>query len=77
MGHAERGLHGWTVKLREGIKWSDGEDLNADDVVFTFNMIKENDAIGASRHATNLYVEAVEKVDDYTVKFKMTESFPA
>ncbi len=26
---------------------------------------------------TNLYVEAVmEKVDDYTVKFKMTESFP-
>src|SRR5690554_550200 len=25
-----------TVKIREGIKWSDGEKLNADDVVFTF-----------------------------------------
>ena len=57
----------WTVKIRQGIKWSDGEDVTADDVVFTFNMIKENDAIGASA-ATNLYIDTVEKVDDYTVK---------
>ena len=27
----------FTVALRQGIKWSDGEDLNADDVVFTYN----------------------------------------
>ena len=65
----------WTVKIREGIKWSDGEDLTADDVVFTFNMIKTNEGINASA-ATNLYIDAVEKVDDYTVLFKMTESFP-
>ena len=30
----------FTVKIREGMKWSDGEDINADDVVFTMNMIK-------------------------------------
>ena len=65
----------WTVKVRQGIKWSDGEDVTADDVVFTFNMIKENDEIGASA-ATNLYIDSVEKVDDYTVLFKMKESFP-
>ena len=65
----------WTVKVRQGIKWSDGEDVTADDVVFTFNMIKDNDAIGASA-ATNLYIDSVEKVDDYTVLFKMKESFP-
>ena len=65
----------WTVKVRQGIKWSDGEDVTADDVVFTFNMIKDNDGIGASA-ATNLYIDSVEKVDDYTVLFKMKESFP-
>ena len=65
----------WTVKVRQGIKWSDGEDVTADDVVFTFNMIKENDGINASA-ATNLYIDSVEKVDDYTVLFKMKESFP-
>ncbi|CDB20731.1 oligopeptide ABC transporter periplasmic oligopeptide-binding protein [Blautia sp. CAG:52] len=65
----------WTVKVRQGIKWSDGEDVTADDVVFTFNMIKDNDAIGASA-ATNMYIDSVEKVDDYTVLFKMKESFP-
>lgn len=75
MGTPNEDYTQWTVKIREGIKWSDGEDLNADDVVFTFNMIKENEGIGASA-ATNLYIDSVEKVDDYTVQFNMTESFP-
>ena len=65
----------WTVKVRQGIKWSDGEDVTADDVVFTFNKIKDNDGINASA-ATNMYIDSVEKVDDYTVLFKMKESFP-
>jgi peptide/nickel transport system substrate-binding protein len=31
--------------LREGLKWSDGEPLTADDVVFTYNDIYFNEAI--------------------------------
>lgn len=65
----------WTVKIREGIKWSDGEALDANDVAFTFNMIMENEAIGANA-ATKLYIDSVEATDDYTVVFKMKESFP-
>lgn len=64
-----------TVKIRQGIKWSDGENLNADDVVFTLNMILGNANIGCSA-AFNAVFAGVEKIDDYTVKFITKESFP-
>ena len=32
----------WTIKLRQGVKWSDGQPLTADDVAFTYNYIVKN-----------------------------------
>lgn len=31
----------WTVTLKEGLKWSDGEPITLDDVFFTINLIKD------------------------------------
>lgn len=64
-----------TVKIREGIKWSDGEKLNADDVVFTFNMIMTNPGIAPSDYYNTVF-KSVEKVDDYTIKIVTNDSFP-
>src|SRR6516165_2356668 len=33
----------FTYTLRSGVKWHDGKDFTADDVVFTFKMVKDND----------------------------------
>ncbi|MGE7771935.1 ABC transporter substrate-binding protein [Viridibacillus arvi] len=58
----------WTVKMREDVKFSDGEPLTAADVVFTFETAINNGSVvdlnGMSK---------VEAVDDYTVKITLKE----
>lgn len=64
-----------TVKIRQGIKWSDGEDLTAEDVAFTMNMIKDTQGINQSAYYQQVF-KSIEAVDDYTVKIVTNESFP-
>ena len=59
-----------TVKLKQGITWSDGVDFTADDVVYTVE--KQKATPGTSYNgAFNAQVETVEAVDPHTVHFTL------
>jgi len=67
----------WTIALRDGVEWSDGEAFNADDVIFTVNMALENAEISSREAATlRAQVASVEKLDDLTVRFTLNEGNP-
>ena len=67
----------WTLHLREGAEWSDGEALDAEDIVFTFGMLLNPDNAGLWR-APNVqtWVESIEAVDAQTVQFNLKTPNP-
>lgn len=68
----------YIVKLRHGIKWSDGKPITADDVVFTWQNIIL-DGFGNTSIRDSIVIDGklptVEKIDNYTVKFVTPEPF--
>lgn len=60
-----------TFVLRDGLKWSDGEALTADDVVFTYDYIKKFPALDFI--SVSGLLASVDKVDDRTVRFNLNE----
>lgn len=71
-----------TFTLREGLKWSDGHPLTADDVVFTYNDIVFNPAIPTDlrdyvKIGSQKAFPQVKKLDDRRVEFVMPEPFSA
>lgn len=66
----------FTLKLKDGLKWHDGQPITADDVVFTMQVLvdeKQNVPYSSYGYVNNKAVEA-EKVDDLTVKISLGSS---
>ncbi|MGB3509319.1 MAG: ABC transporter substrate-binding protein [Microcoleaceae cyanobacterium] len=68
------------ITLKEGLKWSDGEPLTADDVVFSYNEIYLNDKIPTSfkdilRIGKSGALPTVKKIDNRRVEFSTPEPF--
>lgn len=61
----------YTLKLKAGLKWQDGSPINADDVLFTIDIIQNPD-YGSPLRANWSRVK-VAKIDDLTVSFTLRE----
>ena len=63
----------YTFLLRDGIQFSDGSDLTADDVVFTYETVKENQALNGNVDLTKL--ASAKAIDAHTVEFTLSEPY--
>jgi peptide/nickel transport system substrate-binding protein len=68
----------WTVSLREGVTWHDGEAFTADDVAFTFQYF--SDIAGPGRYGHHVYdhpqFTTANVIDDLTVELSFAEPVP-
>lgn len=63
----------WTVKLREGLKWSDGEPLTNEDVIYTVNLIKK--ATVTTSYSANLSGVTLSELKTGELVFNLSAAF--
>lgn len=66
----------WTLNLRQGLRWSDGEPFTTEDIVFWWE-----DEVNDSRITDSIYIPEfqnmeLEALDDYTVELTLAEQYP-
>jgi peptide/nickel transport system substrate-binding protein len=64
----------YIVHLRRGVKFHDGHELTAKDVVYTFGSFLDPNFVSSRKGAYRM-LESVEALDDYRVEFKLKEPF--
>ena len=64
----------YIAHLRSGVKFHDGHELTAKDVVYTFNSFLDPGFVSARKGAYGM-LQSVTALDDYRVEFKLKEPF--
>ena len=74
-GGVSRDLMSITWKLKEGLMWSDGSDMSAEDVVFTWRYCSDVET-GCTAESSFDGISSVEAVDDLTVRITFDAPTP-
>ena len=70
---AKQSDNSYLIKLRENVKWTDGQVFTSGDVKFTIDKLKEIQSI----YSYNVqHVTSLEIIDDYTVKINLDAEIP-
>jgi peptide/nickel transport system substrate-binding protein len=64
-----------TYKLRQGVKWHDGQDFSAEDAAFTYNLIKDNELGQFAQWLTNMVSATAEDATTFVVTFDKPQAF--
>jgi peptide/nickel transport system substrate-binding protein len=64
----------WTVHLRKGVTWNDGEPFTANDIVYTLELLKGEPKLGGNPDI--LAFESVSAPDDFTMEVKLATPTP-
>ncbi len=62
-----------TFRLREGVRWHDGEPFTMEDVLFTFNTIRDPAVLAPAARANFEVVDRYEAVDERTFRMHLSE----
>lgn len=63
------------VRLREGVSFTNGEPMNADAVIHSFNIFIDTSKTPAYARVSDPF-ESIEKIDDYTVRMRLKYPYP-
>lgn len=71
-GHTQVSDTVWDIHLREGVKFHDGNPLNADAVVYSIGRVMDE---SNSRSSEYEHIASITTVDDYTVRITTTDPY--
>lgn len=70
---AKQSDNSYLIKLKESVRWSNGERFTSEDVKFTIDRLKDTQTIYSANVAN---VVSIDIVDDYTIKINLDKEVP-